>query len=129
MVGQGVKYGINRKSIDYFEETLLKLAPVLKDRHFSEEAEWRLVGIVGSMSLSFRAGNSMLIPFKKIPLGNREELKAMAQEIIVGHTSHIVLAKKATQSFLIKSLLSKDDFPINMFPFNVVESRVPYRSW
>lgn len=129
IVGQGVKYGINRKSIDYFEETLLRLAPVLKDRHFSEEAEWRLVGIVGSMSLSFRAGNSMLIPFNKISLGSREELKAMAQEIIVGHTPHIILAKKATQSFLIKSLLSKDDFPIGMFPFNVVESKVPYRSW
>ena len=129
MVGQGVKNGINKKSIEYFEESLLKLAPVLKDRHFSEEAEWRMVGIVGSISLSFRAGNSMLLPYKKISLGSKAELKAMAHEIIVGHTPNINLAKKATQSFLVKSLLSKDDFPIDIFPFNVVESKVPYRSW
>lgn len=129
MVGQGVRHGINRKSIDYFEEALLKLAPVLKDRHFSEEAEWRLVGVVDTLSLSFRAGNSMLLPFKEISLGSKTELKSMAQEIIVGHTPHIELAKKATQSFLVKSLLSKSDFPLRIFPFNVIESKVPYRNW
>ncbi|MCC0089108.1 DUF2971 domain-containing protein [Aeromonas veronii] len=129
IVDQGSRYGINRKSIDYFEETLLKLAPVLKDSHFSEEAEWRLVGIANTMSLSFRAGNSMLLPFKKILLGSKLELKEMVQEIIIGHTPHIDLAKQATQSFLVKSLLSQDDFPLRIFPFNVLESKVPYRSW
>lgn len=129
IVDQGSRYGINRKSIDYFEETLLKLAPVLKDSHFSEEAEWRLVGIANTMSLSFRAGNSMLLPFKKISLGSKLELKEMVQEIIIGHTPHIDLAKQATQSFLVKSLLSQDDFPLRIFPFNVLESKVPYRSW
>lgn len=53
----------------------------------------------------------------------------MVQEIIIGHTHHIDLAKQATQSFLVKSLLFQDDFPLRIFPFNVLESKVPYRSW
>ena len=46
LVGEDVEYGINRKSIAFFDESLIKLAPTLKDKNFSEEAEWRLVSIV-----------------------------------------------------------------------------------
>ncbi|WP_158653965.1 DUF2971 domain-containing protein [Dickeya zeae] len=129
LVGDGVKNGINRKSIDYFEEEFIKLAPVLKDKSFAEEAEWRLISIVKTMSLSFRAGNSMLIPYNGLYLGSKGELKNILKEVILGHTPNVSLAKQATQSFLVNALLDPGDFPISAYPFNVLESSVPYRNW
>lgn len=129
LFGEHVKNALNSKSSDYFEEQLVKLAPALKDRSFSEEAEWRLVSTVNTMSLSFRAGNSMIIPYKSLSLGGKHELKSILKEVIVGHTPNIELAKQATQFFLVNALLSDNDFPIHHYPFNVSGSSVPYRNW
>ncbi|UUE56009.1 MULTISPECIES: DUF2971 domain-containing protein [Pectobacterium] len=129
LVGEGVKNGIHRKSIDFFEGEFIKLAPTLKDKSFAEEAEWRLVSIVNTMSLSFRAGNSMLIPYSTLCLGSKNELKNMLNEVILGHTPNVNLAKIATQDFLVNALLGPGDFPISFCPFNILESSVPYRNW
>jgi hypothetical protein len=129
LIGENVRNGINYGSINFFEEEMIKLAPTLKDKSFSEEAEWRLVAIAKTTELSFRAGSSMIIPYKTINLGDKHMLKTILKDIIVGHTPNVDLAKQATQSFLANALLQLSDFPTNSRPFNVLESSVPYRNW
>lgn len=129
LVGKSVERDQVKKRADYFEKELIKLAPALKDKSFSEEAEWRLISIVKTKDLDFRAGNSMIIPYKKIPLGQKIELRNILKEVIVGHTPHIVLAQRATQLFLIKTLIESGDLSSRYRPFDVLESAIPYRSW
>lgn len=129
LMGQDAKYGIHRKSINHFENEIMKLAPTLKDSSFSEEAEWRLISLCNTELLNFRAGNSMIIPYNTLSLGNKIHIRKMLKEVIVGHTPHTDLAIQATQSFLINTLLSLEDYPLSIAPFNVLKSKIPYRSW
>ncbi|EJG2012304.1 DUF2971 domain-containing protein [Vibrio parahaemolyticus] len=119
----------NKHCIDYFEEGIIKLAPIIKDKNFSEESEWRLVKIVSTSDMKFRAGNSMLTPYVGFSLGDKRQVKEVLDTVIVGHTPHVQLAIQATKTFLCNSLLEKSDYPIGLNPFNIVESKIPYRSW
>lgn len=118
-----------KQCANYFEEELIKLAPTLKDKSFSEEAEWRLVSIVPTKDLAFRPGKSMIIPYSNISLGDKKELRRALKEVIVGHTPDVVLAQRATKLFLIKELIESSDYPLTYSPFNILGSAVPYRSW
>ncbi|EGS7959812.1 DUF2971 domain-containing protein [Vibrio cholerae] len=106
-------------SSSYFNDKLARLAPVIKDDSFSEEAEWRLISKNGiSMKdLDYRVGKSMLTPYFNIKFGARfdDALKT----VIVGHTPHKDLAISATDMCIYKYGYSAD----------IQESSIPYRSW
>jgi len=102
-----------------FTENLAKLAPLIKNRAFQEEKEWRLVSTRGITNerLSFRPGRSMLTPYFRFLLGS--EVSNYLRSIVVGPTPHLELAEMAT-----KSLMSQ--WPSRV---KVESSKAPYRNW
>lgn len=124
------KMGPYYESGDIFLDRLAKIAPILKDASFVEEAEWRILATVSFEDLEFRAGKSMLISYAKINLDSREnrDFNRLINEIIVGHTPHPDLAVSATEAFILKHFppLHDDDYQC---PINVRKSTIPFRNW
>ncbi len=129
-VGLDYKMPAYYKSGDVFLERLSKIAPILKDASFAEEAEWRILATVKFEDLEFRAGRSMLTPYCKINLDYREhrDFDRLIDEIIVGHTPHPDLAVSATEAFILKNFppIHGDDYQC---PINVKKSSIPFRNW
>lgn len=122
----------NDNVVKFFKGKLLKLAPTFKNNSFSEEKEWRLVGLIGTSNLDFRAGNSMLIPYTTVNLGEKKDLLNLLNQIVIGHTPNVELAKEATKSFLYSSTFQKIDYPIkktSMFDIRIIGSSIPFRNW
>lgn len=118
------------KSGEVFLERLAKIAPVLKDSGFAEEAEWRIISVVNFERLEFRSGRSMLTPYFRISLNSRKnrDFDRLIDEIIVGHTPHPDLAVSATQAFILKHFppIGSDDYQC---PIDVKKSSIPFRNW
>jgi len=101
---------------------LHRYAPLLKDYSFRDEKEWRLISrplSCRSKAFDFRLGNSMLTPYYKFPLVDREG-HFRIQEIIVGPTPHPRQAEMSARSFLVRCFQRE---------VLVESSKVPYRSW
>ncbi|CAI0860442.1 DUF2971 domain-containing protein [Serratia proteamaculans] len=118
------------KSSDVFLEKLGEIAPILKDASFSEEAEWRIIAKVKFEDLDFRSGKSMLTPYCKVILSDseKENFRTLIDEVIVGHTPHLDLAVKATESFIVKHFppLFGENYDS---PIKVIKSSIPFRNW
>jgi Protein of unknown function (DUF2971) len=100
----------------------LRLAPILKDKSFEEEDEWRLISspiLLTHPQVCFREGKSMILPFFKIELAQEDEHLSFP-EIFIGPTPHEVLSKIS-----VESLLSAKDFDGS----SVRLSGIPYRGW
>jgi len=101
---------------------LHRYAPILKDRSFREESEWRVISrplpCEGEL-FHFREGSSLLIPYYKFPLAG-DDLAFRVHEVIVGPTPDGERSKSSVRSFLVRSGL--ENVPVEM-------SNVPYRSW
>ena len=112
-------------STNEFFSNVYNISPILKNPSFSEEREWRIISRngVNFNRLSFRVGKSMLTPFLKIALPNFKH--GLINEIIVGHTPHLDLAKNSTQACVFKRFPSPDDKGRPM----VLTSKVPFRNW
>jgi hypothetical protein len=101
---------------------IMLIAPTFKDKSFKDEAEWRiLIQSISptKLSVDYRNGQSMLIPFVYLPLkldGN------VLTEVTIGPTPHPVLLKGSTTDFL-RSRIS--EYP----PERVINSAVPFRHW
>lgn len=99
--------------------TLSMIFPLIKDASFKEEAEWRLIsqGHVSYDDLHFRTGNSSIVPFAKIQLG--DSLSGCITDVIVGHTPNKELAIASTRDFLhAQGLIA----PVN-------STSIPFRNW
>lgn len=118
---------IYNDSAIYFSEKISSISPIIKDRSFSEEAEWRIYGKISFADLSYRPGRSMLIPFYKIKF--QKSLMEMIGEIIVGHTPNKDLAILATESFMVNQYLPDEDDDDYTCPFKVKASTIPFMSW
>ena len=111
-----------RETFKLFEKLFPIVAPVVKDRRFEEEREWRLVSLASEFNpteTKVRAARSMLIPYidHKLALdGERLQLS----EIIVGPTPHAKLAKQSVELLMEKHQVK-----------NAVirNSEIPYRDW
>jgi hypothetical protein len=124
---------MSSRSSKYFTKELSKIAPLIKNKSFSEEQEWRIMsnGGINYNSLSFRTGTSMLIPFNKIFL--RKDFWNLIKLVTVGHTPHSELAKSSTMAFLYQ----QQDAALKIMPQSnetpdvpsVINSKIPYRSW
>lgn len=102
---------------------LNRYAPILKDQSFCEEREWRIISrplMCTRENFDFREGNSMLIPYYKVGLGEKPKDIGI-REVVVGPTPHPETSYMSTCSFLAKHSLNKK--------VHVSISTVPYRSW
>lgn len=83
--------------------SLADLAPRLKHRTFSEEREWRLVNVAGSLPTPFfRPGRRSLMPYSEIDL--EPALKAndlMLSDLIVGPSTHQDLMLRGAVSLML----------------------------
>jgi hypothetical protein len=111
---------------------LYRYAPMLKDRAFEEEREWRIISSpILAHSFDYREGRSLIIPYYCIPLwekGQRTEI----HEIVVGPTQDIDRSIKS----LRKMIMGRDvigDRSLNGHTrwgyTPITPSQVPYRDW
>jgi hypothetical protein len=126
MVGR--KTGETDREKDYWERGaslgayLHRYAPILKDRSFREEREWRIISkplTCEEKLFDFREGSSLVIPYYKFPL-EADGLAFRVHEVIVGPTSDEERSKRSVESFLIHQGL--ENVPVRV-------SSVPYRHW
>jgi hypothetical protein len=117
----------NRGEIDDIVEELCFIASFMKNSHFGEEDEWRLLsGAQNSKSewFKFRSGANAIIPYYSIPLeGNKN--RPHIEEIVCGPTEHPELVKSALSQALFKFgyYASKEKRT------NIKLSEIPYRKW
>lgn len=101
---------------------LNRYAPILKDKAFAEEKEWRIISrplSCGVARFDFRPGPGMLIPYYKIPLAGDTQVLRI-EEIIVGPTPHSRQSRRSLQSLLEKHGLRKA---------KVRNTSAPFRNW
>lgn len=101
---------------------LHRYAPILKDKAFSVEEEWRIISHPLACTFerfSYRSGNSMIIPYYRIPL-TTESGQINIKEVVVGPTPHIKQSVNSVHSFLVKH---------DLRDVEVIPSKVPYRNW
>lgn len=112
----------------YFER-LFKFAPLLKDRSFKDEKEWRLVGSIvpRGPTARVRSQGSLLIPYVEIDLTPEKHAAANADifepltiaHLVVGPTPHPQLNADAID--YIQSKFARR--------FRLEKSKIPFRSW
>lgn len=105
-----------------YMEQLIAASPRLKHQAFENELEWRLILKAGPLEdVFFRAGKSMITPYKEINLKTDEAISCLT-EIIVGPTAHSELAKRAVDELVNRS----DAFAQKP---RVLNSAAPFRYW
>jgi hypothetical protein len=113
---------------------LYRYAPILKDKSFKEEREWRVISrplMNQSQDFCFREGRSFLIPYSKFPL-HAEGIEFRLREIVIGPTPYQELSKSSIRNFLVSKNMNVSTGlePILGGPSVDVEiSTVPYRDW
>jgi hypothetical protein len=101
---------------------LNRYAPILKDRAFAVEKEWRIISRplpVFREGFSFREGQSMLTPYYRFPL-HEQTAPFQVEEVTVGPTPHPDQARFSAYMFLVSQGLKEA---------NVKNSEVPFRNW
>jgi len=111
---------------------LNRLAPILKNSSFSDEREWRIISRplrCTSEHFDYRQGNSMIIPYYKLPITNdvTHVGEKRFQNICVGPTPNKLQAANSVRSLLASQRLASHLTPGG--PVDVINSSVPYRSW
>jgi len=101
---------------------LFEIAPKFKHPSFSEEKEWRLVSPLvqtANSKMNFRAGTSMLIPYRNFSLEDKES-NFSPRKIFVGPTPHKDLSISSEMHLLFSRGISD---------CSVAPSIVPFRNW
>jgi hypothetical protein len=108
------------KAVGVFLDDLIKFAPYMKDKAFSDEREWRLVALISDNDprVQLRPGKSMLVPYAPIDLKLSLD-SALLWNILIGPTPHIELAMSSAAHLFQKIR------PVN----GIGRSMVPYRDW
>ena len=112
---------------------LYRYAPILKDRSFVEEREWRIISRpIMAHRLDFREGRSLIIPYYQLALWGDDQ-KTEIHEIIIGPTRDIERSKKSV-SRLVKGrdvIKDRNAWGSNALTNDtpVIASQVPYRDW
>ena len=102
------------------EDDVLRIAAVLKNPAFKEEAEWRVVSPIVAdyvhSDISYRPGRSTLIPYRLFKLTGSGGALELAR-VFVGPTPNVNLSMNSLSQFLSRNGLSPE----------IVNSQVPYR--
>jgi DUF2971 family protein len=109
---------------DDFATRLSLIAPLVKDKSFADEREWRLVAArVSAHELHHRPGRSMLIPYYHIPIGDDDKFDSI-REIVVGPTPHPDLSAASVKSLAVAAGLVNPDNPLR-----IQTTSIPFRNW
>ncbi|MEX2374394.1 MAG: DUF2971 domain-containing protein [Dehalococcoidia bacterium] len=103
-------------------EQIIFVAPLIKHTSFAEEKEWRLIWMPGRLdilSLKYRQGPGLLVPFVEVSLSGEDGLVPL-EEIIVGPMPHQEAALRALSGALQNQGYSPKRYSL---------SQVPYRTW
>ena len=113
-----------RNAGDDFATRLAQIAPLIKDQSFADEREWRLVADrVSVRELCHRPGESMLIPYYNIPIGDDQKFDSI-REIIVGPTPHPELSVASVRALATATgLVSSNNTLLTR------TTSIPFRSW
>jgi hypothetical protein len=98
----------------------VRVAPLLKNKAFSEEKEWRLISGVrsgDSGQWQIRVKRSHFVPYLELPLGDDRENSPITK-IVLGPNSHFDLARLA---------MGQIRHTYRVFP-DILETEVPYRT-
>jgi len=107
-----------------FADRLAQIAPLIKDESLADEKEWRLVAErVSVFKLCHRPGDSMLIPYYDIPIGDDNNFDSI-REIVVGPTPHPDLSAAS-----VWTLASAAGLVTPNSTFETRISNIPFRSW
>lgn len=110
-------------AVEQFNDSLVKIAAVLKHPSFAEEREWRLISSPVFLDqrppASFRPGKSMVIPYREFSLMS-EGVPMRIADLCVGPTPHMELSRLSVEYLLGAS---------NVEHGVVRGSDVPYRGW
>lgn len=91
----------------FLEPDLLRVAILIKNQAFKEEAEWRIVSPAMNNyvepEILYRVGSEMLIPYLKVPLVTEPNSEALFEQVFVGPTQHQNLAVNSLSMFLSRS--------------------------
>ena len=111
---------------------LYTYAPMLKDRAFEEEREWRIISSpILAHNFDYREGRSLIIPYYRFPLweeGQRTEI----HEIMVGPTQDIDRSIKSVRKMIMGRNVIGDRSLNGHERWGhppVKPSQVPYRDW
>lgn len=108
------------------EESILRVAALIKDHRFQEEAEWRIVSRTVSdyvtTKIMYRTGTSMLIPYLLVSLVNADGVIPI-DDVIVGPTPHPEAATESMQRCVAQHLQRKHG------PWTTQYCKIPYRAW
>jgi hypothetical protein len=108
------------------EESILRVAALIKSSQFKEESEWRIVSRTVSdyvtSRIRYRVGPSMLIPFLHVPLINAGGVIPI-DDVIVGPTPHAEAATESIQRCVAQHLQRKHG------PWTTQYCSIPFRSW
>jgi hypothetical protein len=111
-----------RHAGDDFATRLAQIAPRIKHESFKDEREWRLVAEnVSAFELCHRAGESMLIPYYNIPIGDDDKFDSI-REIVAGPTPHPDLSDASVRSLAIAAGLDRKGLEIKT-------THIPFRNW
>lgn len=108
---------------------LHRYAPILKDSSFAEEREWCLISRPMSCTrdgFSYRAGNSMLIPYYQLPLFTTTSPFRL-DEVVVGPTPNPDHSKHSVKSLLVSEGLHLRDGKNR--EEMVSSSAITYKAW
>ncbi len=94
----------------------------IKHPAFKEEEEWRLIyyGFNGAAPEIFFRENSTFTPYIKFPLGEKDQLLQLIEEVWVGPQRHADLAAAATRDFLRRELGGDVPVKVSKTPFRVL---------
>lgn len=115
---------------------LYRYAPILKDRSFEEEREWRIISKpILAPRLDFREGRSLIIPYYRLPLWEDGQ-KTEIHEIVVGPTRDEERSIKSVNRLIKGRDVIKERYLIGLDLIKqgwghtpVRASQVPYRDW
>jgi hypothetical protein len=87
---------------------LYRYAPILKDRSFEEEREWRIISRpIFAQRLDYREGRSLIIPYYQLPLWEDGQ-KTEIHEIVVGPTRDVERSIKSVSRLVRGRNVIKD---------------------
>lgn len=121
-----------RELDSYLYSEIFQLAPILKDKSFEAEKEWRLISPTFGYrfnDIEYREGHSMIVPFVRLslkmddPAYKSESAPRPIREVVVAPTPNPEQSKISVYWLLLRSGLGGKDGP------DVRSSCVPYRSW
>jgi hypothetical protein len=104
---------------------LYRYAPILKDRAFREEKEWRIISRplhCTTKGFDYREGRSALVPYFRFPVCKAGESFPL-REVVVGPTQDQERSQYSLESFLASKNI------INRINCAIRGSSVPYRDW